>query len=71
MSLSEHGPNPNRRVVRIVRLGEEPPEDVTTFTTASERFEWVRELALRLAEFEQIPAPRYSRSQIPIRVIRR
>lgn len=70
MSEREQSPNLNRRIVRKFRLGEEPADDLSSFTTPAERFELVRELTLRLAEFHREPAPDYTRRETPIRVIR-
>ena len=70
MSANPNDPNANRRIVRKYRIGEEPVDDLTPFTTAEERFELVRELSGRLVEFRREPVPHYSRNEIPVLVIR-
>jgi len=56
--------------VRIYRLGEEPPDDWLASTTAAERFEMVAELSARMFELGPGPAPSYTRSSMPIHVVR-
>jgi hypothetical protein len=57
--------------VRVYRLGEEPGDDLSLSTTAAERLEMMWTLRDRMWEITGQPWPRYSRSEIPIRVIRR
>ncbi|MBK7905227.1 MAG: hypothetical protein IPJ78_01535 [Gemmatimonadetes bacterium] len=58
-------------VVRKFRLGEEPPDDILSTTTADERLAMVWELTRRIWELQgSLPCP-YTRDTIPIRVLRR
>ncbi len=55
--------------MRIVRLGEEPPDGLDT--TPEERIEMMWELAVRAHGMAAIPIPDYDRAHTPIRVVRR
>lgn len=70
MSANINDPQSNRRIVRKYRLGEEPVDDLSSLTTAEERFEMVRNLSARLVEFQREAIPHYSRHEIPVHVIR-
>ncbi len=70
--MSAHEELPPRKAlpVRVFRLGEEPSEDLTSSTSAEERFEMVAMLSARMAEFSPTPpAPPMPRGQ-PVRVVR-
>ncbi|MDQ3137712.1 MAG: hypothetical protein M3Q93_09000 [Gemmatimonadota bacterium] len=56
--------------VRIYRLGEEPPDDLSRLTTPAERVAMVWELSARMWELTGQPSPGYSRATMPGRVIR-
>lgn len=57
-------------VVRKYRLGEEPPDDLRDYTTAEDRLAMVADLCRMAWELSGSPAVPYSRSTIPIKVIR-
>ena len=57
--------------VRVFNLGEEPEVDWLSITTAEQRLQLVWELSARMAEFTRDALPSYSRSTIPVRVVRR
>ena len=57
--------------VRIYRLGEEPPDDLTATTTPAERIRMVEVLSRRAWELSGQPFPQVSRSSMPIVVLRR
>ena len=56
--------------VRVFRLGEEPGDDLSASTTLSQRLEMVWTLRDRMWELTGRPVPTYSRSDMPIRIIR-
>lgn len=57
---------------RVYRLGEEPPaDDLSAVTTPEQRLDMVWELTAWMWELSGQPLPSYSRSEMPIRVIRR
>jgi hypothetical protein len=57
--------------IRVVRLGEEPPDDLTATTTAAERLAMMWPLALDAWASTGRPLPDYPRHQAPVRVLRR
>ena len=58
-------------VVRMHRLGEEPPDDILQHTTADERLAMVWTLTERIWKLQgSRPCP-YSRATMPIRIIHR
>jgi hypothetical protein len=57
--------------VRKFRLGEEPNEDLSATTTASERLEMMWPLAVDAWTLAGREIPDYPREKTPIRVIRR
>ena len=61
-----------RRVTqaRVVRLGEEPGDDLSATTTVEERLAMVSELSRRMWELTGRPLPTYTRATLPARVIR-
>ena len=56
--------------VRVYRLGEEPSDDLSGSTTPEQRLEMVAELSERMWELSGRPVPSYTRSEMPVRVIR-
>lgn len=58
-------------VVRVFRLGEEPDDDLSATTTPEERIEMVVTLTRRMVELGAFTPVAYTRSQMPIKVIRR
>ena len=56
--------------VKVYRMGEEPGDDLSASTTAAERLAMVEELSKRMWALTGRATPSYSRSQMPIRVIR-
>ena len=56
--------------VRIFRLGEEPGDDLSATTTPGQRLEMVWTLRDRMWELTGRPIPTYSRSEMPIKIIR-
>lgn len=59
-----------KTIGRAFRLGESDPEDLSTSTTAEARLEMVRDLSERMWCLTGKPFPSYSRSEIPVQVIR-
>lgn len=57
--------------VRVYRLGEEPDEDLSATTTATERLEMMWPLAVDAWASSGRPIPDYPRDQAPIRILRR
>jgi len=57
--------------VRRYRLGEEPDEDLSATTTASERLEMVWQLTVDSWASSGRPIPDYPRDKTPVRLIRR
>jgi len=57
--------------VRILRLGDEEPEDLSAITTAEERLAMVWELSARMWELTGRPIPTYERAKIPVTLVRR
>lgn len=55
--------------VRKLRLGEEPPEDLSHHTTPAERFAMVERLSLDAWAMTGRPLPSYTRDQMPVSVI--
>jgi hypothetical protein len=71
--MTDHQPDRGDRrdrPVRVYRLGEEPADDLSALTTATERVEMVWELTRRMLELSGAPPPGYTRRSIPVRVIR-
>jgi hypothetical protein len=60
----------SRAVVRIFRIGDEPPDDLLGSTTAEERLRILRMLTERAWSLGGHPWPSYSRGGIPVRVER-
>ena len=56
--------------VRRFRLGEEPADDITATTSASERVEMVVALSRRMLELTGVPVAAYSRDQMPVSIVR-
>jgi hypothetical protein len=56
--------------IRVYRLGEEPDEDLSETTTASERLGMMWQLAVDSWASMGQPIPDYPREKTPIRVIR-
>ena len=56
--------------VRKFRLGEEPVEDFST-CTAGERMMMVEQLSRDAWASAGLPMPRYSRREMPVRIIRK
>jgi hypothetical protein len=57
--------------VRILRLGDDSPDDLSPVTTPEERIAMVWELSARMRELTGQSLPTYTRGTIPVRVIRR
>jgi hypothetical protein len=57
--------------IRVVRLGEEPPDDLIATTTPAERLAMMWPLALDAWASTGRPLPDYPRHQAPVRVLRR
>ena len=57
--------------IRVYRLGEEPGEDLSDTTTATERLGMVWQLTQDAWASSGQPIPDYPREKAPIRVIRR
>ena len=70
MSVREELPHRHARPVRVFRLGEEPSDDLTSSTSAEERFEMVAMLSARMVEFSRTPALPPTRRGHPVRVVR-
>lgn len=56
---------------RVVRLGDEPGDDLSDVTTAEERLAILRELTVRAWRLTGRPVPTYRRDEIPVRVTTR
>ena len=56
--------------VRKFRLGEEPVDDYSTYT-AGERMMMVEQLSKDAWASAGLPMPRYSRREMPVRIIRK
>jgi hypothetical protein len=56
--------------VRIFRLGEEPRDDLSDSTTVEERLAILDDLSARAWALSGQPFPSYSRSEIPVRIVR-
>lgn len=56
--------------IRVFKLGEEPPEDLSATTTAAERLAMMWPLALEAWAFSGRPLPDYKRSETPVQIIR-
>ena len=69
--MSASSRNAGRRMVRIFRLGEEPRDDLSDSTTAEERLAMLEELSTRVWDLTGKPFPSYSRSEIPVRIVRK
>jgi hypothetical protein len=70
MSAHEELPRRHARPVRVFRLGEEPSDDLTSITSAEQRFEMVAMLSARMVEFNPTPpSPPMPRGH-PVRVVR-
>lgn len=54
--------------VRIFRLGDEPPDDLSS-TTAEERIALVAELSARTWELAGRTFPTYTRAAMPVRIV--
>ena len=70
MSVHEELPRRNALPVRLFRLGEEPSDDLTSSTSAEERFEMVAMLSARMVEFSPKPASPPMPRGHPVRVVR-
>lgn len=57
-------------VLRLYRLGEEPPDDIVAYTTPDERLAMVWELTHRVWELQGSPPCPYTRATIPVRIVR-
>jgi len=55
--------------IRVYKLGEEPPEDLSATTTAAERLAMMWPLALQAWAFTGKPLPTYTRAETPIRIV--
>ena len=64
--------NPQRASVQggVFQLGREPADDLSATTTAAERLEMVVILSRRMWELTGRPIPVYSRSEMPVQLIR-
>jgi hypothetical protein len=71
MAIPSERSDPRKWPVSIFRQGEEPGDDISAQTTAEERIEMVWLLTARMSELAKLPKPNYSRSNIPVRIIRR
>lgn len=56
--------------IRAYKLGEEPDDDLSAMTTATERIEMMWPLAVDAWTSSGVPIPDYPRHETPIRVIR-
>ena len=54
---------------KAFRLSDAPGDDLTSCTTAAERFEMVLQLSARMWELTGQPVSAYSRSEAPMRVV--
>ncbi len=57
--------------VRVFRLGREPGDDLSSASTAEERFAMVAVLSARMWELTGETHAAYTRSSIPVRVVPR
>ncbi len=57
--------------VRKFRLGSEPSDDLSDSTTAERRLEMMWPMALEAWSLSGRPLPAYTRSETPVRVLRR
>jgi hypothetical protein len=57
--------------IRVYRLGEEPDDDLSATTTATERLEMMWPLAVDAWASSGQPIPDYPRKEAPVRVIRK
>ena len=55
--------------IRVYKLGEEPPADLSSLTTG-ERLEMMWQISLDTWELTGKPLPTYQRSEMPIRIVR-
>jgi len=55
--------------IRVYRLGEEPPDDLSATTTAEERLGMMWPLALQAWGLTGRPLPDYPRNEAPIRAV--
>ena len=55
--------------VRRFRLGDEPGDDISAFTTAEERLAMMETLALEAWALAGRPLPDYRRGDCPVRVV--
>jgi hypothetical protein len=65
--LSDSTP-PDRHAwpVRRYRLGEEPPDDLSTVTTVAERLAMMWPLTTQAWELAGLPLPHYGRADMPV-----
>ena len=56
---------------RVLRLTDRQVDDLSASTTAEERIAMVAVLSERMWEITGLPLPAYSRSTMPVRVVRR
>ena len=70
MSVHEEARHRDAWPVRVFRLGEEPSDDLTSSTSAEERFEMVAMLSARMVEFAPTPVPPAMPRGQPVRVVR-
>jgi hypothetical protein len=64
-------PRDGRRwTAHVHRLGEEPPDDTASCTTADQRLAMVWELTQHCWSLTGNPWPTYARASIPVRVLR-
>jgi hypothetical protein len=57
--------------IRRFRLGSEPNDDLSAMTTPEERLEMMWALAEEAWTLTGQPFPRYSRSETPVRLVKR
>lgn len=55
--------------IRVYKLGQEPPDDLSATTTAEERLAMMWPLARQVWAFTGRPFPSYKRSEMPIRIV--
>lgn len=70
MSVHDELLHRGRLPVRVFRLGEEPSDDLSSSTSAEERFEMVAMLSARMVEFSPTAPPSPTRRGFPVRVVR-
>ncbi|MEO7361978.1 MAG: hypothetical protein ABI120_16725 [Gemmatimonadaceae bacterium] len=56
---------------RVFKLGTEPTDDLSAETSAAERLLQVDVLSRRMWELTRKEVPTYSRTEMPVRVVRR